>query len=429
MPIRQRLGHALLRAQSIRARDVWRAARWYVTATVAVQAAAAGAVVAVDLVRKRREPPSGEFPRTPPRTLPVAHSQVTTYTYGADLYEDMLAAIRGARTKVQFETFIWKSDEVGRAFKDALVGAARRGVQVYIVFDSWANLVVPPSFKRFPDLPTLHVVRFPLFRPGLLTMNMRKTGRDHRKLLIVDGETSFVGGYNIGSLYATQWRDTHLRVTGSSTWELENAFVDFWNAHRRSRHPEIPDRGAREWEPRIRAAQNAPTRLSFPVRNLYLEAIDRAKDHIYITQGYFIPDRDILAGLIGSARRGVDVRVLIPEVSNHVLADWAARSYYTGLLEAGVQLWLFQDAMVHAKTMTVDGRWTTVGTTNIDRMSMTGNFEVNLEIYDDALAAHMEEIFSTDMTNSRRLTLEEWAGRGWLSRVGERVLRPLGPLL
>jgi cardiolipin synthase len=429
MPIRNRLGHALLRAQRIRARDVWRAVRWYVTGTVAVQAAAAAAVISVDRVRKRREPPTGEFPHTPPTTLPVAHSQVTTYTYGADLYADMLAAIRGARRTVYFETFIFKADDVGWEFKKALLAAARRGVQVYVVFDSWANLVVPPTFKHFPKLPTLHVLRFPLFRPGLLTLNMRKTGRDHRKILAVDGEVGFVGGYNVGSLYATQWRDTHVRVEGPSAWELENAFIDFWNAHRKRGHPVIPDRGAKAWEARIRAAQNAPNRLSFPVRGLYLEAIDRAEHRIYITQGYFIPDRDILRALVQAARRGVDVKVLIPEVSNHVLADWAARFYYTSLLESGVQLWLFQDAMVHAKTMTVDGRWTTVGTTNIDRMSMTGNFEVNLEIYDDDLAAHMEEIFTTDLTNSRQLTLREWESRGLLSKVGERILRRLGPLL
>ncbi|MFH5823994.1 phosphatidylserine/phosphatidylglycerophosphate/cardiolipin synthase family protein [Georgenia sp. AZ-5] len=429
MPLRQRLGHALLDVSRISRRDVWRAARWYVTAVGTAQAVAITTVVAVDRVRKRREPPTGEFPRTEPTTVPVADSEVTTYTYGRDVYADMLKAIREARRRIYFETFIWKSDEVGAEFKEALLDAARRGVDVYIVFDSWGNLVVPPSFKQFPDMRTLHVLRFPLFRPGLLTMNLRKTGRDHRKLLVVDGEVGFVGGYNIGSLYATQWRDTHLRVTGPSVWELENAFVDFWNDHRKQHHPRIPDQGARQWDARIRAAQNAPARLLFPVRGLYLEAIDRAQHHIYITQGYFIPDREILAGLVGAARRGVDVKVLIPEVSNHVLADWAARTYYRRLLEAGVELWLFQGAMVHAKTMTVDGRWTTVGTTNIDRMSMTGNFEVNLEIYGDTLAEQMQRIFETDLTNSRRLTLDEWRARGPVVKLLERLLRPLGPLL
>ncbi|GAA4288415.1 phospholipase D-like domain-containing protein [Georgenia daeguensis] len=429
MSLRQRVGHAVLSLPHVGARDVWRAVRWYVGGVATLQASAVATVLAVDRLRKRREPPSGEFPRTEPARVDVADSQVTTFTYGADLYEDMLARIETAEHTIYFETFIWKADRTGHRFKDALLAAAQRGVEVFIVFDSWGNGVVSPRFKQFPDLANLHVLKFPFFRPGLLTLNLRKTGRDHRKLLVVDGVTGYVGGYNIGDLYATTWRDTHLRVDGPSAWELENAFVDFWNDHRKKKHPEIPDRGARSWDARIRAAQNAPARLIFPVRGIYLEAIDRAEDHVYITQGYFIPDREILHALISAARRGVDVRVLIPEFSNHILADWAARTYYSRLLEAGVTIWLFQDAMVHAKTMTVDGRWTTVGTTNIDRLSMTGNFEINLELYDDDLAEQMEKIFLNDLGNCRQLTLEEWEQRGVPRRVLERVLKPLAPLL
>ncbi|GAA4416333.1 phospholipase D-like domain-containing protein [Georgenia halophila] len=413
----------------VRVRDIWLAARWYLGTVATLQAAAVVAVLAVDRVRKRREPPSGEFPHTSPKTVDVAESKVTTFTYGAELYADMLARINAAERTVFFETFIWKADETGHAFKDALVAAAERGVDVFIAFDSWGNGVVPPSFKRFPEMPNLHVLRFPFFRPGVLTFNVRKTGRDHRKVLVIDATTAYVGGYNIGDLYATRWRDTHIRVDGASAWELENAFVDFWNDHRKRGQPAIPDRGARSWDARIRAAQNYPTRLIFPVRGIYLDAIDRAEHHVYITQGYFIPDREILAVLVAAARRGVDVRVLIPEVSNHVVADWAARTYYATLLEAGVTIWLYQDAMVHAKTMTVDGRWTTVGTTNIDRLSMTGNFEINLELFDRDLAEHMETVFRTDLTNCRQLTLEEWERRGLLARVAERLLKPLGPLL
>ena len=294
---------------------------------------------------------------------------------------------------------------------------------MYVIFDSFGNLVVPWAFKRFPD--PVHTLRFPLWRPGLLTFNMRKVGRDHRKILVVDGEEGYVGGYNIGDLYATRWRDTHLRLRGPAVWELDNAFVDFWNVHRHAHQPELEDRGARSWDSRIQAARNSPSSLLFPVRGAYINAMDRARDHVYITQGYFIPDAEFLDAMLGAARRGVDVRVLIPEVSNHVLADWVARSFYTRLLRGGVTIWLYQGAMVHAKTATVDGRWTTIGTTNIDRMSMIGNYEINLEIYDEALAAHMEEVFATDLTNARPLTLAEWERRSWLERVGETLLHPL----
>ncbi|MEE6280095.1 phospholipase D-like domain-containing protein [Georgenia sunbinii] len=400
-----------------------RAAKWSVLGLAAAQLAAAATVWGVDSVRKRREPPGGEFPRTDPQAVTVADSEFTVYTYGVDVYRAMLEAIRGAKKYIFFETYIWKADPVGQEFKDELIAAAERGVEVYVVFDSFGNLVVPEAFKRIPA--PVHTLRFPLIRPGVLTLNMRKSGRNHRKIVVVDGEQGFVGGYNIGELYATQWRDTHLRVEGPAVWELDNAFVDFWNAHRRPHHPELEDRGARSWDSRIQAARNSPSSLLFPVRGSYINAMDRATDHVLLTQGYFIPDVEFIDAMVAATRRGVDVRVLIPEVSNHVLADWVARSLYSRLLRAGVTIWLYQGAMVHAKTGTVDGRWTTIGTTNIDRMSMRGNFEINLEVYDRDLAGRMEQIFETDLSNARQLTLEEWESRPWHVRVIEELLHPL----
>ena len=400
-----------------------RTIRWSAIGLASAQVAAAATVWAVDSVRKRREPPGGEFPRTDPQAVTVADSTFTVYTYGVDVYDAMLEAIRGAKKYIFFETYIWKSDAVGQEFKDELIAAAERGVDVYVVFDSFGNFVVPETFKRMP--PSVHTLRFPLFRPGLLTLNVRKSGRDHRKIVVVDGEQGFVGGYNIGELYATQWRDTHLRVDGPAVWELDNAFVDFWNAHRRPHHPELEDRGARSWDSRIQSLRNSPSSLLFPVRGAYINAMDRATEHVLLTQGYFIPDAEFLDAMIAATRRGVDVRVLIPEVSNHVLADWVARSLYSRLLRAGVTIWLYQGAMVHAKTGTVDGRWTTIGTTNIDRMSMRGNFEINLEVYDRDLAGRMEQIFETDLTNARQLTLEEWESRSMIVRILEELLHPL----
>ncbi|GAB78380.1 cardiolipin synthase [Austwickia chelonae] len=406
---------------------VLRAGLWTLGVGAAAQTAAVAAVLAVDAVRKRREPPLGIFPRSSPTTTRIAGAEVTTYTYGEDVYADMLAAIESAREHIFLETFIWKNDAIGEKFKEALIAAADRGVEVFVIYDGFANLVVDPRFFRFPD--HVHVLRFPAVRAGMLMFNLRYFGRDHRKILVVDRRVGFVGGYNIGDLYATTWRDTHLCVTGPAVWEIENTFVDFWNEYRDPEHPEIPDRGAGEWEARIRASRNAPNRMLFPVRGLYLEAIDRAAERIYITQAYFLPDREILAALLAAARRGVDVRILMPEYSNHIVADWVARGYFTTLLKGGVTIWLYQDAMVHAKTATVDGRWSTVGTANIDRLSLLGNYEVNLELFSDEQAAHMEEIFARDLTNCRQLHLDDWQARGVMARIGERALANMQPLL
>jgi cardiolipin synthase A/B len=414
----------------VRTRTLARSIGYGLAASAAVQVAAIAGVVTVDEVRKRRTPPGTEWPRLAPAPLEVAGSRVTTYTNGADLFADMLTAIRSATTAIYFETYIWKADSVGEEFKAALIAAARRGVDVYIIYDAFANLVVRPSFFRFPDKPArLHVLRFPVFRPGLLHLDLRHTGRDHRKILVVDSTIGFVGGYNIGGFYVDHWRDTHLRVEGPSVWEVENAFVDFWNEFRDRDLPELADRGAAEWEARIQAARNAPSRMLFPVRGLYLRAIDRAVHRVFITQAYFIPDNEIKRALLAAASRGVDVRILVPEYSNHILADWVARGYYSELLEGGVTIWLYRNAMVHAKTATIDGRWTTVGTANIDRLSLLGNYEVNLELYSDEHARLMEQVFEEDLTNCRQLTVQEWRQRGLLVRITERILAPLHPLL
>ncbi|WP_122263299.1 phospholipase D-like domain-containing protein [Ornithinimicrobium cerasi] len=391
-------------------------------AGLGVQLTVAAGVVAADLLRKRRSVP-GAAPEDPPLSSQVGEDTVTTYTYGQDLYDDMLAAVDGARDYVYLASYIWKGDEVGQAFKDAVVRAADRGVLVCLVFDGFANLVVPRSFKDFPD--TVHVMHFPVVRSGLPIVDLRRSGRDHRKILVVDGRVGFVGGYNIGSLYATTWRDTHVRLEGPGVWELQNAFVDFWNRHRRAGKPELPDSGSHRWDSPVRAARNEPSRLIYPVRALYLEALDRATERVWITQGYFIPDREILEALLKASARGVDVRVLMPEHSNHILADVVARYYWSELLRGGVRIFLYQDVMVHAKTATVDGRWSTVGTANIDRLSLRGNYEINLEVLDADLAGDLEEIFRRDLERCRELTSEEWEERPWYYGVVERVLQPL----
>ncbi|MGD8148572.1 phospholipase D-like domain-containing protein [Ornithinimicrobium sp. Y1694] len=414
-PLLSKDAHALLR----------RARRWALrgaAATFAAQVTLAAGITAADAVRKRRDHEDRGAPEHDPLEAEVRGNELTTYTYGRYLYDDMLAAIDGATDFVYLASYIWKGDEVGQQFKDAVVRAAERGVLVCLVFDGFANLVVPREFQQFPD--NVHVLRFPVLRTVVPVIDIRSTGRDHRKILVVDGVVGFVGGYNIGSLYATSWRDTHVRVTGPAVWELQNAFVDFWNRHRGKR-PELPDSGSTDWEPSIQAARNEPSRVIYPVRALYLEAIDRAVDRIWITQGYFIPDHEILHSLLAAASRGVDVRVIMPERSNHVIADVVARSYFATLLEGGVRLFLYHEVMVHAKTMTIDGRWATIGTANVDRLSMQGNYEINLEIIDPGQAEHMESIFRTDLEHCREMTMEEWQERGLAERAVQRFLRPL----
>ncbi|WP_420174634.1 phospholipase D-like domain-containing protein [Luteococcus sp. OSA5] len=394
------------------------------------QMCAAIGLTAVDAVQRRNRLPY-RFPVADPIPVEAGSDEVTIYTFGDDLYEDMLADIAQATETVYFETYIWKGDHVGHLFKQALIDAADRGVKVCVVYDEFANLVVPRSFFKLP--PNVHVQTHPVVASPIPTP--RNIGRDHRKLLVVDSRVAYIGGYNIGDTYADRWRDTHARLVGPGVAEIENAFVDYWNlrhvgvlSSRRETGDELVNKGTRSWQTQVRVHRNTPKISVYPIRNMYLEAIDRAVDHIWMTQAYLIPDDDLTAALFAAARRGVDVRIIVPAQSNHVVADWLSRGFYDDLLKYGVRLFLYQGAMVHAKTCTIDGFWSTIGTANLDRLSLAGNYEVNAEFLSRSVAERMEQIWEVDEANCIELTRDEWDKRSVVAKFTETLLSPWRPL-
>jgi cardiolipin synthase len=179
----------------------------------------------------------------------------------------------------------------------------------------------------------------------------------------------------------------------------------------------------------MQLTRNVPSALVFPIRYMYLEAIDRASDHIYLTHAYFIPDNDLTKALLDAVKRGVDVRIILPAESNHIIADWLSYGLYSVLLQGGVRIFRYQGAMIHAKTATIDGHWATIGTANLDRLSLSWNYEINLDVIDRDVAAEMERTFRMDLSNSVELTLDEWNRRPHLSKISERILIPLRPFL
>lgn len=400
--------------------------RWLVGGFIGVQAVTLAALVVIDNYRKKARP-ARPFPNSRSAPLEADGSSVRLYTYGKDVFDDMLAAIDAATEYVYLATYIFKDDRVGRRFKRALIAAADRGVRVCLVYDVFGNLVVDQKFFKHPA--GVHVLRHTLLSGGRGLFHVRGAGLLHTKLLVVDGRSAFIGGYNIGALYATRWRDTHAQVRGEIVGELENAFVDYWNTARTRRLPVLEEPEQRSWSGAIRVTKNIPNVMVYPIRYSYLEAIDRGARNIWITQAYFIPDDDLLLGLIAAAQRGVDVRLIVPAASNHVIADWLSRGFYRQLLDSGVRLFLYRDAMVHAKTATVDGQWSTLGTANLDRLSLTGNHEINIEILDPDVAEEMQRIFALDLTNCDELTGPSWAGRSLVSKATETIISPLRPLL
>ncbi len=389
---------------------------------VVLQAVTVAALRVVAIVYRRKQKDNQKpFPHQHAQPVHVDDNELQLYDYGRDLYDAMLAAIEGAQESIYLETYIWKDDEVGRKFKEHLARKAAEGVEVYVIYDWFGNLVVPRAFKSFP--PEIHKMAYHPIKHPWQMLDPRRYALDHRKLLAVDGKIGFIGGFNLGSLYATEWRDTHLRVNGPFAADLTRAFVDFWNRSS-PKGDTITRRFQRQFDPFISLRGNDVIRLTFPIRDMYIDAIDKAERSIMLTNAYFVPDHFLLGALKSAAERGVDVRVLVPWVSNHIDVDWVARGYFTECLQAGVRIFGYRN-MLHAKTCTIDGEWSTVGTANLDRLSSIGNYEITAEIYSSGFAQQMQELFECDLTNAFELTLDGWVGRPWYTKISERILAPL----
>lgn len=361
-------------------------------------------------------------------SLSIADATLQIYMEGVSLFADMELAIEQAESQIMFETFIWKDDVLGRKFRDLFVQKAREGVEVYLVYDLIGSRILGRSRLTFPtDIPTLHVARYFSFKRLHHFLLPSRYNVSHRKTLIIDAQVSFVGGYNLGEDYRMKWRDTHIRVAGPASHELTHAFVDFWNHYvdkeSKLRYPRL------SWSPILDVFRNDPRRNNYPIRSLYLHAIEQAQDHIYITNAYFVPDPAFRRALIDSAQRGVTIQVILPWVSNHLVVDWVARHWFQEYLDAGIQIFGYEATMIHTKTITVDGIWTTIGTANLDRLSLRLNHEVNLEILDEGVAHQMEKIFACDKEQTTEILPHVWENRPLRARLGEQILAPLWPFV
>ncbi len=374
---------------------------------------------------RRQNRHQGPFPHLFPEEVVIGKNTVQIYDYGHDLYASMLQAIDAAQKNIYLETYIWKDDQIGQQFKQKLICKANQGVEVYVTFDSFANTVVPHKFKVFPE--NIHVLKYQSFNRPWYIFDPRRYALDHRKLLVVDDSIGFIGGFNLGSLYETSWRDTHLRMNGPATAHLAQSFIDFWNQH-------TPDQDhislhyPRSFDPLINLRGTSALRLTFPIRDMYIEAIDKAEHSILLTNAYFVPDRVLLGALKAAAKRGVNVEILVPWISNHVVVDWLTRGHFSECLKAGIRVFGYHN-MLHAKTCTIDGEWSTIGTANLDRLSSVGNYEINVEVYSKKLANQMEELFECDKSNSFELALAQWLKRPWYANLSEKILSPLRALL
>lgn len=303
--------------------------------------------------------------------------------------------------------------------------------------------------KRWEQLEKAGV-KVGVFFPALLgRLNLRINYRNHRKIVVIDGNIGYVGGFNIGREYISRdpkfgyWRDTHLRITGDAVVSLQIRFALDWNyathenlftnmAYFEPQDRADLVRAMQTGEKRLLAIQivaSGPDTLDRQIRNNYLELFHKARKNIYIQTPYFVPDDAILSALKIAARSGVDVRLMIPCKPDHPFVYWATYSYAGDLLQAGARCYVYDNGFLHAKGVMVDGRVSCYGTANMDIRSFELNFEVNATIYDEEVTRELEEIFRNDLYHCREITPEVYEKRSLLIRVKEQGSRLLSPLL
>lgn len=365
---------------------------------------------------------------------------------GPATYEAIFSALRKARDHINLETYIFEDDEIGARFAALLLQKQAAGVQVNVIYDSVGNIATPVEFFERLRAGGIQLLEFNPVNPSKLRRNKEwlLNNRDHRKLLVVDGKTAFLGGINISESYSsgsfssqdknkrrkgapteTGWRDTHLQIEGPVVAELQKYFLDTWA---RQHGPELVGRTyfpplAKRGDEIIRALGNTAGDIDSPIYLTLLSAINHAERNINITNAYFVPDPQFRQALAGAARRGVDVQIVLPGKSDSWAVFHAGRSHYEELLDAGVKLYERSDTIVHAKTASIDGVWSTVGSTNLDWRSFLHNDELNAIILGADFAHQMDAMFVRDRDASQAVDSAAWKRRSPLLRVQEWLAR------
>ncbi|MEO7084074.1 MAG: phospholipase D-like domain-containing protein [Gemmatimonadaceae bacterium] len=347
-------------------------------------------------------------------------NRVSLLCDGPATFDAMIGLIGEAAKSVELECYIFRSDEVGERFATALVAAAVRGVHVRLLLD-WIG--IRGTSRAFLRRLREAGIDIAIFNPLGFRMWFGAVPRDHRKLLVVDGQAGITGGVGVGrewttgvlKIHRSRWRDTAVRIDGTAAHDMAHAFDHMWQRtkghERRGSHRFLrrPARGAHldpahDTPALVGIIEGEPLRLRVS-RALQIQAISAQKS-IWIATAYFLPSPSEIEALNGAARDGVDVRVLVPSRNDHPWVSFLARRFYRRLLTNGVRIWEWQGEMMHAKTSVIDGRWTRVGSTDFNPLGIGINYELDAVIEDATLGQQAEQMFLADLEASREITLQ-----------------------
>jgi cardiolipin synthase A/B len=367
------------------------------------------------------------------------HNKVKVLLNGEEKFPELMQAMEKAKHHIHIEYYIFEQDEIGKAVLEMLIKKANEGVEVRLIYDDFGS----PSIKKKIEkrLRDAGAEVYPFYKVHFYLLANRINYRNHRKIVVIDGHTGFVGGINVSDKYINNsrhkkklfWRDTHLRIDGPGVYYLQYLFFADWNfccpGKLKPQDIYFTEAPADKGDTYVQVVGSGPDSNEPAVLFSILEAIYLAKEEILITTPYFIPGESILHALRIAALSGLSVKLLVPGICDSKLVNAASKAHYNDLLQAGVEIYIYQKGFVHSKTMVTDGKMSIVGTANMDIRSFELNFEVNAIVYDAAFSKKMRKIFFDDLKDAEQLDPELWYKRSLIKQLPEKLARIFSPSL
>lgn len=374
------------------------------------------------------------------KALLTTHNKVQLIPDTPTAFQTILTALEEAKSHIHVEYFSLANDETGKQFYQLLIEKAKQGVKVRLIYDAVGCWKLTPGFKHYLKNSGLEL--HPFLPSPFPTISSRLNFRNHRKLVIIDNETAYLGGLNIGDKYVGKnryfgyWRDSLLVMQGCSVFSLQAIFLTDWffvsgqNILKDyiKTCPESRSAQATENLP-VQIVSSGPDSDWESIMQVYFAAIANAKTSVHITSPYLVLNESLLMALKTASLSGVEVKIILPCKADHTIVFWGSRSYYTELLQAGVEIYEYTRGFMHAKVLIVDSEIVSIGTANMDMRSFNHNFELNAMLYNKGMAQVAEEQFNADLVNSRKVILEDFLHRSFWQKSMESVCRLFSPLL
>lgn len=363
-------------------------------------------------------------------------NKISVLTDGKHKFDSLIKDLKAANQSINIMYFIVKNDSMGRLLIDTLIEKAKEGVEVRLLIDAMGSRQI--SEKALEPLREAGGQYAFFFPPMFKYLNLKLNYRNHRKLVVIDGEVGYLGGFNVGNEYVGKkkkfgyWRDTHLRLMGSCVQDMNARFILDWRFASKENiviSQAYYDEPFQAGTTGIQIVSCGPDSSKEEIKQGYLKMISSAKKNIYIQTPYFVPDASILEALKTAVLSGVDVRIMIPCMPDHMFVYWATYSYVGILLNLGAKIFIYDNGFMHAKTICVDGEVASIGSANFDIRSFRLNFEANAFVYDAAEVYKLEAIFETDMMQSHELTKQLYRSRSLIIKFKESISRLLSDLL